>query len=157
MLRWRGRIGLGVAVAVLGCALAAAAVRGDHVLYVGGTLPLPEHTMGRLDLAGPAAEFLAAKGGAAFTIPYQGVESLEYGEKVGRRLGAALAVSPLFLLSHKRRHFVTLTFKDARGATQGAVLEIGKHDVHTVLAAFSERSHVTVVYQSAEARADAAK
>lgn len=129
-----------------------AAVRGDQVLYVGGTITtVPEKTEGRLDTTDTiVAKFVAKKG--SFQIPYQKITGLEYGQKAGRRVGVALAVSPLALFSKKRKHYLTVSFVDERGVNQGAVLEIAKGKVRSVAALLETRSGKKVEFESDEAR-----
>ncbi len=45
-------------------------------------------------------------------IPYDRINVLEYGQKAGRRLGLAIAISPLALFSKKRKHFLTINYLD---------------------------------------------
>ena len=133
-------------------ATTAAAVRGKEAKYIGGTVTaLPENTEGKIELAQSAAEF-TAKGDAKLIIPYDKIDSLEYGQKAGRRLGLSLAVSPLFLLSKKRRHFLTLNFVDETGKKQGAVFELSKGIVHETLSMLETKTGKKVEYESDEAR-----
>lgn len=129
-----------------------AAVRGKDARYVGGTIAsLHENTDGKIELAENSAVF-TAKGGTTLTIAYGKIESLEYGQKAGRRLGVALAVSPLFLLSKKRKHFLTVGFQDEAGKKQGAVFELAKGIVHETLSTLETKSGKKVEYESDEAR-----
>lgn len=129
-----------------------AAVRGDDVMYIGGTMTdVPDKTEGRLDLTNAQDATFSWKKGA-FSFAYKKISSLEYGQKAGRRVGVALAVSPLFLLSKKRKHFLTIGFTDDTGAKQGAVLEIGKGQVRNIIAVLEARSGRTVEYESEEAK-----
>jgi hypothetical protein len=129
-----------------------AAVRGSAVLYVGGTYSeLPENTKGKLDLSGPAgAAFVSKKG--RFAIPYAGIESLEYGQKAGRRVGVAVAVSPLALFSKKRKHYCTVSFTDEQGNRQGVVFEVAKGKTHAVMGTLQSRSGKQIEFESEEAR-----
>lgn len=131
---------------------ALAAVRGEEAMYVGGTITaVPEKSEGRLDLSGEKeARFNAKKG--SFAFGYANITSLEYGQKAGRRVGVALAVSPLFLFSKKRKHFLTVGFKDESGKAQGAVLEVGKNNVRSVISTLETRSGTKVEYESEEAK-----
>ncbi len=136
---------------------AIAAVRGKAAKYVGGTIAaLPEKTDGKLDLQEDAAVFLA-KNNTKLTIPYAKIESLEYGQKAGRRVGVALAVSPLFLFSKKRKHFLTLGFLDDAGKKQGAVFELAKGVVGETLSTLETKSGKKVEYESEEAKKHAEK
>lgn len=139
-------------LAVAVCSCAGAAVRGDEAMYVGGTIAsIPEKTEGRLDVSKDrAAEFTCKKG--SFSIPYDKINSLEYGQKAGRRVGVALAVSPVMLLSKKRKHYLTVSFVDAAGAKQGAVLEIGKDRIRSVATALESKSGKKIEFESDEAK-----
>ena len=144
--------------------VAGAAVRGRAAKYVGGTVAgLTAGTDGFLELADSSAVFRAKKG-AAVSIPYGRIESLEYGQKVGRRVGAALgtamAISPVFLLllfSKKRKHFLTIGFTDESGSKQGAVFELAKGVVHETLTSLETTSGKKVEFESEEAQKYAAK
>jgi hypothetical protein len=129
-----------------------AAVRGNEAMYVGGTIAaLGPDTEGRLDTSdGKMIRFTSAKGG--FEIPYDGITSLEYGQKAGRRLGVALATTMWALMSKKRRHFMTIGFKDANDQPQGVVLELPKGTPRFVIAILEARSGVKCDYESEEAR-----
>jgi hypothetical protein len=94
-----------------------------------------------------------------FTIPYNQFIDIEYGQKAGRRVGAAIAtailLSPvgLFLLfSKKRKHFVTIGYKDTDGKEQVAVFELGKDIVRTTLPILEARSGKKIEYQDEEAK-----
>lgn len=90
--------------------------------------------------------------GATLSIPYDEVDSLEYGQKAGRRLGLALTISPWLLLSKKRKHFLTISWKDDNGKQQAVVLELGKDIIRTELATLEARTGRKVEYQDDEAR-----
>jgi hypothetical protein len=90
--------------------------------------------------------------GGKLEIPYDQVDDLEYGQKAGRRLGLALTVSPWLLLSHKRRHFLTVGWKDTQDKQHAAVFELGKSIVRTTLATLEARTGKKIDYQDDEAR-----
>lgn len=131
---------------------AVAAVRGKEVMYVGGTVSaVPEATEGMLDTSDPKIlRFTSDKG--SFEIPYEGVTSLEYGQKAGRRLGVALVITVWALLSKKRKHFVTIGFKDANDQPQGVVIELPKGTPKSIITTIEARSGVKCEYESEEAR-----
>ena len=81
------------------------------------------------------------------------------GQKAGRRVGAAVATTVLLgpiglvsLFSKKRKHFLTIGYKDANGKDQVAVLELGKDIVRTTLPIIEARSGKQIEYQDDEAR-----
>lgn len=131
--------------------VALAAVRGKEVMYVGGTVGVPEGTKGELDTSDPNVLRFSSKKGS-FEIPYDGVTSLEYGQKAGRRLGVALTLTIWALLSKKRRHFLTIGFKDANDQPQGVVIELPKGTPKSVITIIEARSGVKCEYESEEAR-----
>ena len=84
-------------------------------MYVGGTASIPEKTEGELNASDEKALTFSSKKGS-LTIPYSQVTSLEYGQKVGRRVGVAIAVTWFALFSKKRKHFLTIGYSDEEGA-----------------------------------------
>ena len=132
--------------------VAAAAVRGDDVRYVGGTIvQIPQDTEGSL-LINPDKGLLFECKKGNFEIPFERVTSLEYGQKAGRRLGVAVLVNPVFLLSKKRKHFLTIGYKDTKATSQGVVLELAKGLPAKVITIVEARSGVKCEYESEEAR-----
>lgn len=129
-----------------------AAVRGEDVMYVGGTIAgVPEATEGMMDIKDPAKlSFSSGKGG--FEIAYSSIKSLEYGQKAGRRLGVALVITVWALFSKKRKHFFTIGFDDSAGKPQGVVLEIAKGRAKTFITILEARSGKKVEYESEEAK-----
>jgi hypothetical protein len=91
-------------------------------------------------------------------IPYANFLDMEYGQKSGRRVGAAVAstsllgpVGLLFLMSKKQNHFLTLGFTDENGKEQVAVFKLDKDTVRTLLPILEARSGKKVEYQSKSA------
>ncbi len=64
----------------------------------------------------------------------------------------AIMLSPLALLSKKRRHFLTIGYKDSADKTQGVVLELSKGLPRSVITVVESRSGVKCEYESEEAR-----
>ena len=129
-----------------------AAIPAEKAVYRGGTLSYFEPPAeGRLFTNLPSElVFMAAQ--ERLAVPYGAVNSLEYGQKAGRRLGLAIAVSPLFLLSKKRRHYLTIGFLDEAGEQQAAVFELGKRIVRSTLAALEAKTGLLVEFEDEKAR-----
>lgn len=94
-----------------------------------------------------------------YSIPYDRILDIEYGQKAGRRVGAAIATAilltpiGLFLLfSKKRKHYVTIGYKDAEDKEQVAVFELDKNIVRTTLPILETRSGKKIEYQDEEAK-----
>ncbi len=119
--------------------------------YVGGTASVKEMSEGKTSTADEKAFMFKYKGGKLM-IPYDKINALEYGQKSGRRIGLAIAVSPIALLSKKRKHFLTVNYVDDSDKQQAGVFELGKDIVRTTLASLEARSGRKIEYQDEEAR-----
>jgi hypothetical protein len=140
-----------LAVVCLGAALASAG-EGGRADYVGGTLAtVPSGTGGRI-LATDESHFRFEAGRNSIRIPWDRVNLLEYGLQVNRRYAMAVLISPLFLLSKSRRHFVTVGYTDDTGKQQAMVFQVAKNDVRATLVALEARSGRRVEFQDEEAR-----
>jgi hypothetical protein len=147
--------------------IALASVNSKGAAYFGGTAGFAgakDPVEGTLDTANAAALIFSAtdKGykGQTLSIPYDKIVDLEYGQKAGRRVGAAAATTILLgpiglltLFSKKRNHYLTIGFTDAEGKDQVAVLELGKDIVRATLPIVETRSGKKITYQDDEAKA----
>jgi hypothetical protein len=130
----------------------SAAESGGRVEYIGGTLAdVPSGTDGRLVATDPSRMVFANKK-QRLDVPYPKINLLEYGQKADRRYLAAVLVSPIFLLSKKRDHFLTIGYADPSGNQQALVLKVEKHDLRSVLASLEARTGLRVTFQDNEAR-----
>jgi hypothetical protein len=143
------------------------ALGSKNASYIGGTLAAlgaPDDPIeGRLNTANetqltfePLSDRLRS---SKVVIPYAKIVDLEYGQKAGRRVGAAIGTTILLgpigllsLFSKKRKHFLTIGFKDEADKDQVAVMELGKDIVRTTLAIVQARSGKTIEFQDDEAR-----
>ena len=120
--------------------------------YVGGTVAnMDAPTKGTISMSDEKTLAFEYHEGR-ITIPYDSINSLEYGQKAGRRLGLAIAVTPLALLSKKRKHDLTIGYQDDNNKQQAAVFELGKNTVRVDLATIEARTGRKVEYQDEEAR-----
>jgi len=146
------------------------AIDSKNTGYKGGTVPgfdgAKDEVEGVLDTQNPdKLTFMAMEKpfkGKTFSIPYNRIIDLEYGQKAGRRVGTAVATTVLFgpigllsLLSKKRNHYLTIGFKDDADKDQVVVLELGKDIVRTTIPIVETRSGKKVEYQDDEARKSA--
>ena len=131
---------------------AFAGLGGDKAMYLGGTISaIPEKTEGKSSTKDEKVFMFESKKGK-ITIPYDHIDSLEYGQKAGRRIGVAVVINPLFIFSKKRKHYLTLGWTDEEGKQQAAVFELGKEIIRVQLATLEARSGRKVEYQDEEAR-----
>ena len=134
-----------------------AGLGSKKTMYMGGTInSIKEGTEGTSSAADekvfvfdyPTGKHEVGK----LTIPYDRVNDLEYGQKAGRRLGLAIAVTPWALLSKKRKHYLTIGYQDENDKQQAAVFELGKDIVRVTLATLEARTGRKIDYQDEEAR-----
>jgi hypothetical protein len=146
-----------LAALVLVCLIALqpasfAGLGSDKTAYVGGTEnQIKEGTEGKSSAKDDKLFLFEHKGGI-LKVPYDQVDDLEYGQKAGRRVGVAIMVSPLALFSKKRKHFLTVGWKDEQDKQHAAVFELGKEVVRTTIATLEARTGKKVDYQDDEAR-----
>ncbi len=129
-----------------------AGLGSEKAMYVGGTVSsLKEGTEGTAS-AKDEKVFVFQHAGGKLEVPYDRINDLEYGQKAGRRVGVAIAVTWVALFSKKRKHFLTLGFKDENDKQQAAVFELGKNIVRVTLASLEARTGRKVDYEDDEAR-----
>jgi hypothetical protein len=141
-----------ICLLLIGGVALTAAEPGVKAQFMGGTLAgVSAKSSARLDLT--SAEALAFHcGQTELRIPFQNINTLEYGQNVSRRYVAAVLISPVLLLSKSRKHFVTLGYLDGAGRQQALVFRVEKGDIRWVLASLEARTGRRVDYQDDEAR-----
>jgi hypothetical protein len=141
-----------ICLLLLSVEILTAAEPGVKAQFMGGTLAgVSAKSNARLDLTG--AEALVFRcGQTELRIPFQKIDTLEYGQTVSRRYAAAILISPLLLLSKARKHFVTIGYLDGESKQQALVFRLEKGDIRPVLASLEARTGRRVDYQDDEAR-----
>src|SRR5713101_4641389 len=124
------------------------AVRGEHASYVGGTVTsMKKGVQGALDMSDLKTLRFEYEGGE-FMLPYRQIATLESGQKVGRRVGAALAgvamiglIPGLIILSSKKKkHYLTIGYRNEAGEGQAVVFELAKSTVSSILPTLETRT-----------------
>jgi hypothetical protein len=80
-------------------------------------------------------DFQAEKGGAVISIPYSQVKSLLYEQASKPRYTEAVLISPMFLLAHSKKHYLTIQYTDPNGASQYAIVQLDKKNAREAVAA----------------------
>jgi hypothetical protein len=150
-----------VLVCVILCeATLFAGLGSKKTMYIGGTINTFKEGTEGTSSAKDEKVFVFEAGKEKLLIQYDMIEGLEYGQKAGRRVGATVALGittlgigalPL-LFSKKRKHYLTINWKDAEGKQQAGVFELGKDVVRPMLATIEARSGKKIEYQDDEAR-----
>ena len=126
---------------------------GVKAELVGGTVAeLPAKSNVVLDLTGSDRLLFRSSQKNTLEVPYNKVNTVEYGQNVSRRYAAAVLISPVLLLSKSRKHFVTLGYIDSEGRQQALVFRVGKGDIRGLLTGLEARTGRRVEYQDGEAR-----
>jgi len=122
------------------------------VEYIGGTSPqLAAGMQGSIVLADD--RYLAFYAGKMqIRVAYDRVNLVEYGQQVDRRLALAVVLSPVFLLSKSRKHFLTLGYSGEDGKQQAMVFRVDKNSIRPTLAGLEARTGLKVQYQDEQAR-----
>ena len=125
---------------------------GGRAQYVGGTVAgLPSKTEGNINTTDEDVLLFRAKQ-ASVRIPYNKINTIEYGQRVSRRYVGAVLISPLLLLAKKRKHFLTLGYTDEQGQQQAMVFQLNKGAVRAVLVSLEAKTGRKIEFQDEEAR-----
>jgi hypothetical protein len=129
---------------------AFAGVGADETAYVGGTEKIDEGSEGSAAIENEK-EFVFEYKDGQLVIPYDQVTELEYGEQAGRRVALSIAM-PLAALAKKRRHFLTISWKDEKAQEHSAVFELGKSIVKSTIQTIETKTGKKVDFQDDDAR-----
>src|SRR5579884_3739211 len=125
---------------------------GGRVEYVGGTIAqIPAGCQGVAQTLDEQF-FVFYSRGASWRVPYESINLLEYGQSVNRRVAAAVLISPLFILSKARQHFLTVGYTDDQGKQQALIFRVNKNDIRLLLATLEARTGRRIEFQDEEAR-----
>jgi hypothetical protein len=142
-LRWT----LGLTLAFCLCAQAQ-----SHVEYAGGTVrTIGTGVGGSLDLSDDHYFAFYSKK-TSLRVPYSQINLVEYGQQVNRRIALAIIISPLFLATKSRKHFLTVGYTDDHGEQQALVFQVDKSNIRTTLVSLEARTGRRIEYQDEEAR-----
>jgi len=96
-----------------------------------------------IDSSAKVARFVA-KGKTEVEIPYGSITSLLYERAATPRYSAAVLVSPLFLFSKSKKHFLTIQYKNAEGQGQFALIRFDKKNWQPAVAAVEAQTGIKV-------------
>ena len=148
------RITAAMLVIALTPAATFAGIGSKEAAFRGGTVTtIKEGTETALTLGPQDLTFSTLK------IPYAQIAEMEYGQKAGRRVGAAIALGVTtlgvgalpVLFSKKRKHYLTVNYNDG-AAVQAVVFELGKDTVRETITILQARTGKKVTFQDEEAR-----
>ena len=125
---------------------------GGRAQYVGGTVAgLPSKSEGNINTTDEGFLLFRTKHDLV-RIPYDKINTIEYGQRVNRRYVAAILISPVLLLAKKRKHFLTVGYTDEQGRQQAVVFEVRKGGVRSVLVSLEAKTGRKVEFQDEETK-----
>jgi hypothetical protein len=125
---------------------------GAGARYVGGTVAaIAANSDGLIRTTDDLFLEYKAKG-REMHVEYNKINLIEYGQNVDRRIVMAALVSPLFLLSKKRQHFLSLGYTDGEGRQQAMVFRVDKGKIRALLVSLEARTGLKVQFQDEQAR-----
>lgn len=143
-------------------------IPNEGAQYVGGAVTtIPPQAVGELITAHEDILLFSwqkggQSGGGEWRIPYNRVTYLGYGQHAGRRIGTATALAPAtavfapvfvpVMWSKKRRHYLTLAFKDDQDKAQSVIFMVGKKSIRVLPKILEVRTGVKLQYEDEEAR-----
>jgi hypothetical protein len=142
------RTALSVAI-MAGLAFGGSGARAE---YVGGTVATIGEGEGvAIDVSDEQYIAIYAKK-TQLRVAYARINLLEYGQKVDRRLAMAIVISPVFLLSKSRKHFLSVGYTADDGKQQALVFRVDKSNIRATLVSLEARTGLKIQYQDEEAR-----
>ena len=78
--------------------------------------------------------FLQESGSPALSIKYDAIKTMTYEKASKPRYAAAVLVSPLFLLSHGKKHYLTFQYNDETGEGKYAIIHLDKKNAREAIA-----------------------
>jgi hypothetical protein len=134
------------AVLIAGCALVFAAtsfvgVKFDHAEYLKpkteGQKKDDHSVKGSVsfDRDKKSVDFLDEKGTIVLSIPNDQIKSILYEKTSKPRYAEAILISPFFLFTHSKKHFLTIQYADGDGQGKFALIHMDKGNAREILAA----------------------
>ena len=81
-----------------------------------------------------AIEFLDSKGASTIRINYDSIKAILYEQTSKPRYAEAVLISPLFIFSSSKKHYLTVQYTDEAGAGQYAIFHLDKGNVRDAVA-----------------------
>ena len=134
-------IGGGCALLFATASLAATATKFDHAEYMKpkteGQKKDDHPVKGSIsfDKDKKTVEFTDEKGVSVVSIPDDKIKSILYEKTSKPRYAEALLISPFFLFTHSKKHFLTIQYTDTDGQGKFAMIHLDKGNARDVVAA----------------------
>jgi hypothetical protein len=81
-----------------------------------------------------AVVFLDEKGASVLNIPNDKIKSMLYEQTSKPRYAEAILISPFFLFTHSKKHFLTIQYTDPDGQGKFALIHMDKGNARDIVA-----------------------
>jgi hypothetical protein len=89
-------------------------------------------------------EFLNPKGAPAFSINYHAIHAMQYETSGHPRYVAAVLISPVFLLTRSKKHYLTIEYNDQSGEARSVIVRLNKKNAREAVATASAQTSKSV-------------
>jgi hypothetical protein len=96
------------------------------------------------DNANKQVAFLQESGSPAVAIDYSKIKAITYERASKPRYAAAVLVSPLFLLSHSKKHYMTFQYSGENSEGKYAIVQLDKSNARQAVACAEAQTGVKV-------------
>jgi hypothetical protein len=86
------------------------------------------------DAENKTVNFLQESGSPAISIKYELIKNMMYEKTSKPRYAEAVLISPLFLLSHSKKHYLTFQYTDPTGEGRYAIVRLDKGNARQAVA-----------------------
>src|SRR5262249_55485832 len=87
------------------------------------------------DTADKTVKFLLKSGDPAFSIKFDSIKTMLYEQAEKPRYTETVVISPMFLLAHSKKHFLTIQYTDDSGSGQFVIVHLDKKNAREAVAA----------------------
>ena len=109
-------------------------------------IDVKEGKKGKLFIDGTSITFAKNKENTYFELHPSIITELFYSRVSGRRIGAAVLVTPLLLFSKGKKHYLTLSFNDGAGLIGAIEFKLHKSNYRPILRTLEEVTGLTMHY-----------
>ncbi|HXY00971.1 MAG TPA: hypothetical protein VEI54_08615 [Candidatus Limnocylindrales bacterium] len=140
MSNWIPRAALSAGCALLFAAASFAAEKYNHVEYmkpkVEGQKKDDHPVKGSIsfDKDKKSVEFSDEKGASVISIPNEKIKNMLYEQTSKPRYAEAILISPFFLFTHSKKHFLTIQYADLDGQGKFALFHMDKSNARDIVA-----------------------
>jgi len=96
------------------------------------------------DPSSKKVEFLNPKGTPAFSINYDTIRGMQYERTDQSRYVAAVLISPAFLLTRSKKHYLTIEYNDQSGEAHSVIVRLNKRNARKAVATATAQNSKSV-------------